>query len=178
MPDEPVAVPDPFPPKRSRDGRIEVRFDAYEVRMSHWILEPIVIRTRDGATVLSLEGSGWDGGGGAPSFPARDRAELHLMQYPDGKTHYDLIVDVETERCWFADAEDQSVAASRAEALLEHAHERHVERSAPGQLAQGFCPKCGAQLYGGWLDRVRRRKEVTCLVCERTWQLPPGARLH
>ena len=171
-------MPDPFPPKRSPDGRIEVRFDAYEVRMSHWILEPIVIRTRDGATVLSLEGSGWDGGGRAPSFPARDRAELHLMHYPDGKTHYDLVVDVETERCWFPGAEGDDSPATRAEALLEAAHERHVERTAPDQLLQGFCPKCGAQLYGGWLDRLRERKEVTCLVCERTWQLPPGAKLH
>jgi hypothetical protein len=169
---------DPFPPKRSPDGRIEVRFDAYEVRMSHWILEPIVIRTRDGATVLSLEGSGWDGGGRTPSFPSRDRAELHLMHYPDGVTHHDLVVDVETERCWFASAEGEDSPATQAEALLEGAHERHVERTAPDLLAQGFCPHCQAQLYGGRLDRLLGRKEVECLVCERTWQLPPGAQLH
>jgi hypothetical protein len=155
-----------------------VRFSAYEARMSHWILEPIVIRTRDGATVLSLDGSAWDGGGVAPSFPARDRAELHLRHYPDGTTKYDLVVDVESERCWFAGAEDEGAAANQAERLLEAAHERHVERTAPDQLAQGFCPKCGAQLYGSWLDKLRGRTSVKCLVCERTWELPPGARLH
>ena len=146
--------------------------------MSHWILEPVVIRTRDGATVLSLDGSGWDGGGVPPSFPAPDRAELHLHHYPDGTTTYDLVVDVETERCWLACAEDEDVPAKRAKALLEHGHERHVERTAPDQLLQGLCPKCGAQLYGGRLERLRRPKQVTCLVCERTWDLPPGAKLH
>jgi hypothetical protein len=174
----PGSVPDPFPPRRSPDGRIEVRFTAYEARMSHWILEPIVIRTRDGATVLSLDGTGWDGGGVQPSFPGRDRTELHLRQYPDGKTSYDLVVDVEAERCWFAGAEDEGVAASGATALLEDAHERHVVTTAPDRLAHGFCPKCGAQLYGGFLDRVRRRKRVECLVCGRSWELPPGAQLH
>ena len=176
---EPPGVgPDPFPPKRSADGRIEVRFDAYEVRMSHWILEPIVIRMRDGATVLSLEGSGWDGGGRAPSFPARDRVELHLRQYPDGMTSYDLVVDVETARCWFAGAEDEGCAAGGVEALLESARERHVERTAPDLLAQGICPDCQAQLYDSRLDKLLGRTQVKCLVCERTWQLPPGARLH
>ena len=86
--------------------------------MSHWILEPVVIRSRDGETVLSLDGSGWDGGGVPPTFPAPDRVELHLRHYPDGSTIHDLTVDVETRRCWLGDAEDQAVTPSRVLYLL------------------------------------------------------------
>ncbi len=56
-----------------------------------------MVRTRDGATVLSLEGSGWDGGGIAPTFPAPDRVELHLRRYPHGSRIHDLVVDVEAQ---------------------------------------------------------------------------------
>lgn len=145
--------------------------------MTQWILEPVVIRTRDGAVVLSLDGTGWDGGGVAPSFPARDRVELHLRRYPESVFH-DLVVDVEAERVWFASAPEETYPAIEAEALLEDAFERQVERSAPDYLMQGFCPHCKAQLYGSWFDKLRRRTTITCLVCDRTWQLPPGAKLH
>jgi hypothetical protein len=169
---------DPFPPKHSPDGRIEVRFAAYEARMSHWILEPIVTRTRDGTTVLEFNGTGWDAGARAPSFPARDRVELHLRRYPEGGTFYDLIIDVEAERCWFAGADHEASTTAEAEALLEVAYQRQVERTAPDYLAQGLCPNCKGQLYGGWLHWLRGRTTVKCEVCGRTWQLPPGAKLH
>jgi len=167
----------PFPPKRSTDGRIEVRFCAYEARMSHWILEPVVIRTRDGAAVLSLDGTGWDGDI-PPTFPAPDRVELHLRRYPDGNTRYDLFVDVESERCWLAGTEGEASDTSGAETVLEGAYARQVEATAPDLLAQGLCPYCQAQLYGSWLHRRLGRKRVKCLVCARTWQLPPGAQLN
>lgn len=146
--------------------------------MSHWILEPVVIRTRDGAAVLSLDGTGWDAGGTAPTFPAPDRVELHLRRYPEGGVQYDLIVDVETERCWFSGAEAESSPASGAEALLEAAYGRRVAKTAPDLLLQGFCPYCKAQLYRGWLHKALRRTRITCLVCERTWELPPGAKVR
>lgn len=162
---------------RSPDGRVEVRFNAYEARMSHWILEPSVVRTRDEAVVMSLDGTAWDGGGITPTFPTRDRVELHLRHYPDGEKTYGLVVDVEAERCWLA-REDAGAANEDAEALLAVARGKHVDRTAPGQLLQGFCPDCGAQLYrGGLLKRLRRQKTVQCLVCERTWTLPPDAKL-
>jgi hypothetical protein len=169
---------DPFPPQRSPDGRIEVRFNAYEARMSHWILEPDVVRLRDGAVVLSLGGTAWDGGGVVPTFPAPDRVELHLRHYPDGSKTFSVVVDVEAERCWLAGAEDRAVAPSEVERLLAGRRERHVQHGASEQVMRGFCPECGAQLYGaGPLGRLRRRREVQCLVCERRWQVPPGARL-
>ena len=166
---------DPFPPVLAPDGRIEVRFSAYEARMSHWILEPTVLRTRDGAMVLSLDGSAWDGGGIRPDFPAPNRVELHLRHYPDGAQVYDLTADIETETCWLAGGEP--VPARDAASLLVPAREEHVLRSAGDRLRDGFCPDCGAQLYGGLLDRIRRPSRVRCLVCEREWELPPGARL-
>lgn len=169
---------DPFPPQRSSDGRIEVRFNAYEVRMSHWILEPDVIRTRDGAAILSLDGSAWDGGGISPTFPEPGRVELHLRHYPDGSTTYHLVVDVESERCWLAGAEERALPARDAAALLDPARQREIDRGAHEQLMRGLCPDCGAQLYGGGLLRgLRRPRRVECLVCERTWDVPRGARL-
>ena len=169
---------DPFAPKRSPDGRVEVRFDAYEARMSHWILEPAVVRLRDGAVVLSLSGTAWDGGGTAPTFPAPDRVELHLRHYPDGAKTFDVVVDVESGRCWLAGAERGAVPARDVRRLLAGPRERHVQHGADEQLMRGFCPDCGAQLYGaGLLSRLRRRREVQCPVCERRWEVPPGARL-
>ena len=169
---------DPFAPQRSPDGLIEVRFDAYEARMSLWVLEPSVVRVRDGAVVMSLDGSAWDGGGIPPGWPAPDRVELHLRHYPDGARIYDLVVDVEAERCWLAGAGDGSVPAREAKRLLEPARQRHVERTAPSRVAEGFCPDCGAQLYGGGLlGRLRAPREVECLLCGRRWPVPRGARL-
>jgi hypothetical protein len=116
-----VVTPDPFGPRRSPDGRIEVRFDAYEARMSHWVLEPTVVRLRDGAEILSLEGTAWDAGGVMPTFPAPDRVELHLRHYPDGATMYDLVVDVEAKRCWLAWDEQGARPTREALALVEGA---------------------------------------------------------
>jgi hypothetical protein len=167
---------DPFGPRRSPDGGIEVRFDAYEVRMSHWIREPTVIRTRDGAAILSLSGTSWDGAGVPPTFPSPGRVELHLRHYPDGSNLFDLVVDTETGRCWPAGAEDESCDAADAGKLLDPAREGAIAQGAQDLLAQGFCPDCQSQLYGGFLTRLRGR--VTCLVGGRTWKLPPGARLY
>jgi DNA-directed RNA polymerase subunit K/omega len=115
-----TAAPDPFAARRSPDGRIEVRFSAWEARMSHWILEPAVVRLRDGAEVLSFEGSAWDAGGVMPTFPAPDRVELHLRHYPDGATIHDL-VDVESGRCWLAGDEDGARPAREARAMVDEA---------------------------------------------------------
>jgi hypothetical protein len=143
--------------------------------MSHWILEPTVVRLRDGASVLSLDGSAWDGGGIPPSFPAPDRVELHLRHYPDGSNQYDVVVDVEAERCWLGGAPDRAVPAGRVEQILGPAREEKVEAGAHDLLMRGFCPACQAQLYG--TRSVRRRGRVECLVCGRAWNLPQGAKL-
>ncbi|MGI9019305.1 MAG: hypothetical protein ACR2G3_01170 [Solirubrobacterales bacterium] len=168
---------DPFPPQRSPDGRIEVRFMAFEARMSHWILEPVVIRTRDGKSVLSLDGTEWDGGGIPPSFPQPGRVELHLRHYPDGQNVHDLVVDIEAERCWLSSSEEDSRRAADALELLKPAFERQVHASAHRYLLQGLCPHCKARLYLGWLQRLRGVRRVRCEVCERAWTLPKGVRL-
>src|SRR5919204_3533726 len=129
---------DPFGPGRSPDGRIEVRFDAYEVRMSHWVMEPTVVRVRDGAAVLSLTGSAWDGGGINPEFPGGDRVILHLRHYPDGTNVFDLTVDVEAERCWLGGAEGEAVPPARVGELLGGVREEKVVEGARELLMQGF----------------------------------------
>ena len=145
--------------------------------MSHWILQPVVIRTRDGRSVLSLDGTEWDGGGVPPSFPRRGQVELHLRRYPDGTHVHDLVVDVESERCWLSSSEADSRRATDALELLEAAFERQVQEGAHRYLMEGLCPYCKAQLYLGWLERLRGARRVTCEVCERTWTLPKGVRL-
>lgn len=164
--------PDPFPPRRSEDGRIEVRFSAYEARMSIWVLEPTVVRTRDDRVVVSLDGTGWDAATGV-AFPRRDQVRLALRHYPDGTNVEHVVVDVEAERFGHgADAVPTRPLGELA-ATLEEAREATVARDAGDLLARGVCPSCQARLYVGRLDRLLRRRTVTCLVCERTWPIPP-----
>lgn len=98
--------------------------------MSHWVLEPVVVRLRDGVEVLSLEGSAWDAGGVMPTFPAPGRVELHLRHYPDGAAIYDLVLDVESGRCWLAGDEAGARPAREARALVEAARKRRPPRRA------------------------------------------------
>lgn len=91
------AAADPFPPARSPDGRILVRYDPHEVRMSLWLMPPTVIRTRDDHEVVTVE-SPWSCDEAA--FPERDRVLLRLRRYPDGETAVGVVVDVEAETWW------------------------------------------------------------------------------
>ena len=84
---------DPFPPDRSPDGRIEVRYDAHEVRMSIWLRAPTVVRTRDGHEVVKFD-IPWSCD--RVEFPERDRVVLHLRRYPHGERSVEVAVDVET----------------------------------------------------------------------------------
>lgn len=166
-------IADAFPPRRSDDGNIEVRWDVYEVRMSHWVLEPAVVRLRDEHEVASLDGTGWDGGGVAPTFPRRDQVELHLRRYPEGGRTVDVGIDVEQETWWFVDDPGSPRPTGTLVAELEHAFDRHVEKTTPDYLAQGVCPYCKTQLYPRKsLFRRRPDRNVQCLVCERWWELP------
>ncbi|HEU0129890.1 MAG TPA: hypothetical protein VFQ85_02735 [Mycobacteriales bacterium] len=103
-----------FAPRRSPDGVVEVRFEAIEMRMSHWVQEPIVVRTRDGREVLSLSGTLWDAAG-PTAFPRPGVVELTLRHYPDGAHEVVLVVDVETETFGIGRdaAADQPVARLR-----------------------------------------------------------------
>ena len=86
-----------LPVWRSPDGTVEVRFTAQEMRMSVWVLEPLVYRTRDGALLLDLDGTLLDPMPSA-EFPAPNRVRMRLRKYPRGdKVRYDLVVDVEAE---------------------------------------------------------------------------------
>jgi hypothetical protein len=81
---------------RSPDGAIEVGFSEIELRMSLWVYEPVVTRTRDGRIVLSLDGTLWDAAEQA-SFPAPGLVALRLRHWPDGTTVVPVVLDVERE---------------------------------------------------------------------------------
>ena len=86
-----------IPPRVSPDGTVEVRFSARDMRMSVWVYEPAVYRTRDGALLLDFDGTLLDAVPGL-EFPAPHRVRLPLRKYPRGdKVRYDLVVDVEAE---------------------------------------------------------------------------------
>jgi hypothetical protein len=81
----------------SPDGSIVVVFTGQEMRMSVWVHEPLVYRTRDEALVLALDGTLLDATTGL-EFPGPHLVRLPLRRYPRGdKVRYDLLVDVEAE---------------------------------------------------------------------------------
>lgn len=88
---------DPIPRLTSPDGSVEVLFRASEMRMSVWVFEPIVVRTRDGAAVVDLDGTLLDASTGT-TFPGPGLVRMRLRRYPRGdRVAYDLVVDVEAE---------------------------------------------------------------------------------
>lgn len=96
---------------RSPDGAVEVGFSAQEMRMSLWVHEPVVTRTRDGRVVLSLDGTLWDAAGQA-AFPAPGRVAFGLRHWPDGGTVVPVVVDVERETFGIGDeAPDRPLTA-------------------------------------------------------------------
>lgn len=138
--------------------------------MTHWVREPIVVRTRDDRPIVSLAGSGWDG---SPTFPRRDQVELHLRRYPEGALRLAVAIDVEREVWWFPGEPEATQRTATLVDELERAFERHVEKAAPDYLSQGFCPYCKSKLFSNkGLLRRRRPSSVRCQVCEREWQLP------
>lgn len=120
------------PTRLSPDGRIEVTFSAYEIgRMSHWVYEPRVVRTRDRRTIVDLDNTSWDSMLHA-EFPAPDRVAFDLRRYPDGSHFVRVVIDVEAELCGFWDEEPLRRPLSRLVPGL------HRERKAlKGRLQAG-----------------------------------------
>lgn len=104
------------PTLRSPDGAIEVGFGAIELRMSLWVHEPRVVRTRDGQVVLDLDGTLWDAMCAA-EFPAPGRVALALRHYPDGGTVVPVVVDVERETFGIAGADPDRPLTGLADGL-------------------------------------------------------------
>lgn len=86
-----------IPDRVSPDGSVEVRYSSLDVRMSVWVHEPSVRRTRDGAVLLDCEGTLLDGAEGL-EFPGPGLVRLRLRKYPRGDVvRYDVTIDVEAE---------------------------------------------------------------------------------
>ncbi len=99
-----------IPDRVSPDGSVEVRFSSLDVRMSVWVHEPLVYRTRDGALVVSCEGTLLDGADRL-EFPGPGLVRLRLRKYPRGDVvRYDVLVDVEAETFAVGDAAPRPLA--------------------------------------------------------------------
>ena len=58
----------------------KVSFSSYEVRMSHWIDQPYLIRVRDRACLFALNEDGWSAW--AVRWLEASTVELELRKYP------------------------------------------------------------------------------------------------
>ena len=110
------------PTLRSPDGRIEVTFEAYEFRMSHWVYAPRVVRTRDRHVVVDLANTSWDAMCLA-EFPAPDRVTMNLRGYPEGAYFVRVVIDVELETFGLGDEEPLRRPLTRLEEGLHRARD-------------------------------------------------------
>jgi hypothetical protein len=141
----------------SPDGTIRVRWDEFEPRMSIWLQNPIVVRTRDDVVVAAFPSS-WTGS--VVEWPASGRVTFELLNYPRGDIRTRVTVDVELERCF---AEGAERPAREVDALLDTLLARAI-----GPLVlrpDGACPFCAnaTAIVPQGVGRVR------CVICERIY---------
>jgi len=141
----------------SPDGTVRVRWNEFEPRMSIWLQNPIVVRTRDDAVIATFPSS-WT----APvvEWPGPGRVTFELMNYPRGDIRALVMVDVESELS-FADGAEQPAHA--VEALLETLLAKAIGSVAlgPGEACP-FCANATAIVPHG-VGHVR------CVICERIY---------
>ena len=111
-------MPDWPPTHRSDDGRIEVRYDAQEMRMSIWVMSPTVLY--DGREIVSLP---YPWSCEQVTFPAPDQVTMELRRYPNGSLVTPVAVDVAAERFSFPDEPDDPQPFSALESAL-HAYRK------------------------------------------------------
>lgn len=78
----------------SPDQRYKIAFSCYEVRMSHWIEQPHLIRVSDNKTLFSLNGASWS------AFKVNwidgEMVEMRVSKYP-GRVSCDIILNAATD---------------------------------------------------------------------------------
>jgi hypothetical protein len=141
----------------SHDGAIRVRWNEFEPRMSIWLQNPIVIRTRDDA-VVAVFPSSWTAS--IVEWPGPGLVTFELMNYPRGDIRVRVAVDVELERCF---AEGAERPGREVDALLEALLARAI-----GPLVlrpDGACPFCAnaTAIVPHGVGSVR------CVICERIY---------
>ncbi len=137
----------------SPDGVVRIEYAVSEVRHSHFVRAPRVIRVSDGAILLDLWGTVWDG---TARFPpgAEGALFLALRCYPGDTPGFTVCIDprVSTGGAFaFADRMDRPEPLASLRARLE---ERHLDQMAQKALEDAR-------------DRVRKRQKGARAIVER-----------
>jgi len=134
----------------SPDGTMRVEYSETEVRMSHWIRSPRVIRTSDSSVLLDLWNTSWDA---STTFsPHEDHALfLALRCYPGDTDGFTVRVDPHTSTFAFADRIDRPEPLGAFRARLE---ERHLDQMIERALVDAK-------------ERVRKRQKSARPIVER-----------
>ncbi len=78
----------------SPDGVFRVEFQAFEMRMSHWVETPRVIHAPTGRVLIDLWGTLWDA---SVKQEQPGQLALILREYPGSGAGYSLVLDATTE---------------------------------------------------------------------------------
>lgn len=106
-------------PLYSPDGRRAVLFNAYEMRMSHWVEAPMVIETGGKTVLFSLGDFPWSADGAKWSADSR-QVTLFLRRYPGDAPNVTVEVDCDANLTRIhAPGEDAAVSLNGAAAWLE-----------------------------------------------------------
>lgn len=112
---------------------VRVEYEVSEMRMSHWVRAPRVVRTSDGATIVDLWGTTWDGGA---RFGDDDTTvTLSLRCYPGDTEGFAVVVDTKAATFRFADEASGATPALPARVFLARLTARHVDRMIEKALA-------------------------------------------
>ncbi|GAB3327540.1 hypothetical protein GCM10027299_28300 [Larkinella ripae] len=77
----------------SPNGTYQVVFDVFEVRMSHWVEVPRIIRVSDGAALFDLRGAVWSAD--RVQWLTDSEVELSVRKYP-GRITGSLVLNFNT----------------------------------------------------------------------------------
>lgn len=111
----------------SPDGRHRVAFSAQEVRMSHWIESPVVMRTGERRPLLDLTSSDWSAD--EARWLDASRLSMALRRYPGDAPGVTLILDVDTRQVEIQGAGlAERVSADRTVKTLEAWYRAHARR--------------------------------------------------
>lgn len=91
------------------NDRLRVEIFHSEMRMSHWIDAPRVLREADRTWLLDLADSVWHL---VAAREDRDELVLSLQKYPDATVQHELRIRASDERCRF-DGEPMTLEAAR-----------------------------------------------------------------
>lgn len=106
----------------SPDGLLQVEFDQYEMRMSHWVYSPRITNVKTRKILLDLWGTQWDA---EVSFENNGEVALSLRHYPGDIPGFTVHIDPQADTFYFMDQPDRS---ERLSGLRSNLEQRYLER--------------------------------------------------